>query len=68
MLIVPVAFSVGFYLSTMFQGGGIVLPNTADPGFVEGMLMLVFLGVVPVAIGVAFGTPISKKIEQRLQQ
>ena len=61
MLIVPIAFSMGFYLSTIFQGGGIVLPNTADPGFVEGMLMLAFLGAVPVAIGVAIGTPIAKR-------
>ena len=68
MLIVPVAFSVGFYLSSIFQGGGIVLPNMADPGFVEGMLILVILGVAPIAIGVAIGTPIGKKIEQRLQQ
>jgi hypothetical protein len=67
MLIVPVAFSVGFFLSNIFQMGGFDLQNWAASGF-EGILMLVFLGVVPVAIGVAIGNPIGKKIEQRLQQ
>ena len=67
MLIVPVAFSVGFFLSSIFQMGGFNLQNWAASGF-EGVDILVILGVVPVAIGIAIGTPIGKKIEQRLQQ
>ncbi len=67
MLIVPVAFSVGFFLSNIFQLGGFDLQNWAASGF-EGVDILVILGAVPVAIGVAIGTPIGKKIEQRLQQ
>ena len=67
MLIVPVAFSIGFFLSNILQMGGFDLQNWAASGF-EGVDILVFLGVVPVAIGVAIGTPIGKKIEQRLQQ
>ena len=67
MLIVPVAFSVGFFLSSIFQMGGFDLQNWAASGF-EGVDILVILGVVPVAIGIAIGTPIGKKIEQRLQQ
>jgi hypothetical protein len=67
MLFVPVAFSVGFFLSNIFQMGGFDLQNWAASGF-EGVDILVILGVVPIAIGVAIGTPIAKKIEQRLQQ
>ena len=67
MLIVPVEFSVGVFLSNIFQMGGIDLQNWAASGF-EGVDILVILGVVPIAIGIAIGTPIGKKIEQRLQQ
>ncbi len=67
MLIVPVAFSVGFFLSNILQMGGFDLQDWAASGF-EGVDILVILGVVPVEIGVAIGTPIGKKIEQRLQQ
>jgi hypothetical protein len=66
MLIVPIAFSVGFFMSNTFQMSGFDLQNWAASGF-EGVDILVFLGVMPVAIGVAIGTPIAKKIEQRLQ-
>ena len=67
MLIVPVAFSVAFFLSNIVQMGGFDLQNWAASGF-EGVDILVFLGVVPIAIGIAIGTLIGKKIEQRLQQ
>jgi hypothetical protein len=46
--------------------GGFDLQNWAASGF-EGVDILVILGVVPIAIGIAIGTPIGKKIEQRLQ-
>jgi hypothetical protein len=67
MLIVPVAFSIGFFLSNVFFLGGSILPDVSDPGFVEGTGTLVGLGVVPLAIGVAIGTHLGKWIERRLQ-
>ncbi len=66
MLIVPVAFSMGFFLGNIFQMGGFDLQSWVASGF-EGVDILVILGVVPIAIGAAIGTPIGKKIEQRLQ-
>jgi hypothetical protein len=54
MLIVPIAFSFGFYLSN-FLMGGFDLQQWAASHF-EGLDILV-LFVVPVAIGVAIGTP-----------
>jgi hypothetical protein len=67
MLVVPVALSVGFFLGNIFQMGGFDLHGWAASGF-EGVDILVILGVVPVAIGVAIGIPFGKKIEQRLQR
>jgi len=67
MLIVPVAYSIGFALGSIFQMGGLDLQKMAAGGF-EGWEFLVFLGIVPVAVGVAIGTPIGKMIEQRLHQ
>ncbi len=66
MLIVPVGLSAGFFLGNIFQMGGLDLQSWAASGF-EGVDIVVILGVVPVAIGVAIGTPLGKKIEQRLQ-
>jgi hypothetical protein len=42
---------------------GIDLQSSPE-GIVEGVGIVVFLGVVPVAIGAAIGTPIGKKIER----
>lgn len=67
VLVVPAALSIGAIMGQIFLEGGIVLPNMADPGFVEGVAFLLFFGVVPIAIGAAIGTPIGKKIEKRLQ-
>src|SRR5579884_4315286 len=64
MLMVPVAFSVGFFLGNIFQMGGFDLESWVASGF-EGVDILVIIGVVPIVIGVAIGTPIGKKIEQR---
>lgn len=62
MLVVPVAFSIGVMLSFLFQGMAIDLSSP------EGVDIVMFFGVVPIAIGTLIGTPIVKKIEQRLQQ
>jgi hypothetical protein len=62
MLVVPVAFSIGAVLSFLFQGMGIDLSSP------EGVDIFVVFGVVPIVIGTLIGTPIVKKIEQRLQQ
>jgi hypothetical protein len=60
ILIVPVAFSVGFSLSESFTYG--------FDKFVPGLLSYITLFfMVLVEIGVLIGTPIGKKIEHRLQ-
>jgi hypothetical protein len=66
VLIVPTALSIGTILSISFLGGG--LPNIAAPGFVEGATLFMLLGVVPMAIGAAIGTPLGKQIERLLQR
>jgi hypothetical protein len=70
ILIVPVAFSMGLFLSSIFLGDGIFLSSMANPVFAgkPAYAFLAVFGVVPVAIGAAIGTPISMKIEQLLQQ
>jgi hypothetical protein len=66
MLIVPVAFSLGLFVLIVAMGG-FDLQKMIESGF-EGLdLDIPILGVVSVAIGAAIGTPIGKKIEQRLQ-
>jgi hypothetical protein len=62
VLVVPVAFSIGAMLSFLFQGMAIDLSSP------EGVDIVMVFGVVPIAIGTVIGTPIGKKIEQRLQQ
>lgn len=64
LLIVPVAFNMGFFLSNIFQGG-FDLQQLAAGNF-EGLDFLVFFAVF-VDIGVAIGTPIGKMIEKRLR-
>lgn len=66
ILVVPVAFGVGIFLSLVFQVGGFNLQGLSASGF-EGVGIIVVLGVVPLAIGVAIGITLSKWIERRLQ-
>jgi hypothetical protein len=67
MLIVPVAYTVGFYLAGVYRSGTFdYVLNSSPDGILEGPALLVGLGVVPIAIGAAIGIPIGKKIEQRL--
>lgn len=69
MLIVPVAYTVGFYLAGVYRSGTFdYVLNSSPDGILEGTALLVGLGVVPIAIGAAIGIPLGKKIEQRLQQ
>ena len=69
LLIGPVAFRVGFVLIGIPLAGAFdVLARSSPEGTVEGLGILVGLQLVPVALGLALGTPIGKKIEQRLQQ
>jgi hypothetical protein len=57
---VPVAFDLGHSLSEGFQYGF----DTFVPSLVFGVALLL---IVLVEIGILIGTPIGKKIEQRLQ-
>ena len=68
LLIVPVAFRVGFLLVGIPLAGGFdVLARSSSEGIVEVFTILYGLQLVPVALGIAIGTPIGKKLEQRLQ-
>lgn len=69
LLIVPVAFRVGFLLVGIPLAGGFdVLAHNSSVGTAEVITILYGLQLVPVALGIAIGTPIGKKLEQRLQQ
>jgi len=68
LLIVPVAFRVGFLLVGIPLAGVFdVLARSSSEGIVEVFTILYGLQLVPVALGIAIGTPIGKKLEQRLQ-
>jgi hypothetical protein len=68
LLIVPVAFRVGFLLVSIPLAGAFdVLARSSSEGTVEVFTILYGLQVVPVALGVALGTPIGKQLGQRLQ-
>ena len=68
LLIVPVAFRGGFLLVGIPLAGGFdVLARSSSEGIVEVFTILYGLQLVPVALGIAIGTPIGKKLEQRLQ-
>jgi hypothetical protein len=68
LLIVPVAFRVGFLLVGIPLAGGFdVLARSSSEGAVEVFTILYGLQLVPVALGTAIGVPVGKKLEQRLQ-
>jgi hypothetical protein len=68
LLIVPVAFRVGFVLVGIPLAGAFdVLARSSSEGIVEVLTILYGLQLVPVALGIALGTPIGKQLEQRLQ-
>jgi len=68
LLIVPVAFRVGFLLVGIPLAGAFdVLASSSSEGAVEVFTILYGLQLVPVALGIALGTLIGKKLEQRLQ-
>jgi hypothetical protein len=68
LLIVPLAFRVGFLLVGIPLAGGFdVLARSSSDGAVEVFTILYGLQLVPVALGVALGTPIGKKLAQQLQ-
>ena len=67
LLIVPVAFRVGFVLIGLPLAGGFdVLARSSPEGAIEVFTILYGLQLVPVAIGIALGTPIGKQLDQRL--
>ncbi len=68
LLIVPVAFRVGFLLIGLPLAGGFdVLARSSSEGAIEVFTILYGLQLVPVAVGVALGTPLGKQLAQRLQ-
>ena len=68
LLIVPVAFRVGFLLVGIPLAGAFdVLARSSTEGTVEVFTILYGLQLVPVVLGIALGTPIGKQFAQRLQ-
>jgi hypothetical protein len=67
MLIVPIVFSVALFLGTVLASGGFDQKDIGTGDFYFVVFIFAFVGVVPLALGVAIGTPIGKMIEQRLQ-
>jgi hypothetical protein len=68
LLIMPVAFRVGFLLIGLPLAGTFdVLARSSLEGTVEVFTILYGLQLLPIALGIALGTPIGKKLEQRLQ-
>ena len=69
LLIVPVALRVGFLLVGIPLAGAFdVLARSSSEGAVEVLTILYGLQLVSVVLGIAIGTPIGKKLEQRLQR
>ena len=69
LLVVPVAFRVGFLLISLPLAGGFdVLARSSTEGTIESLGILYGLQLLPVALGIALGTPIGKQLEQRLQR
>jgi hypothetical protein len=61
LLAIPLALVIGTLPSIVFSPGGL---NPADPGFVAGTALFVFLALVPVTIGAAIGVPLGDELEQ----
>jgi hypothetical protein len=64
MLIVPVAFSVAFFLGYALSVGGFDHMHIGTSGFADGLDFVAILVVLPMAICVAIGTPLGKLIEK----
>ena len=67
MLIVPIVFSVALFLGTVLALSGFDQMDIGTGDFYFVVFIFAFVGVVPLALGVAIGTLIGKMIEQRLQ-
>jgi hypothetical protein len=65
MLIVPVVFGVGLFLSNVIAQGGIDLVAWAASGF-EGVDVFVVILLTPLAIGAVIGVALSKWVLPRL--
>ena len=65
LLIVPVVFGIGFFLSNVIAQGGIDLVAWAASGF-EGVDIFVVLLLTPLAVGAAIGVALSKWVLPRL--
>ena len=70
IFIVPIAFSMGLVLSSIFLGSGVFLSSMANPVFAgpPAFAFLAVFGIVPLVIGAAIGTPIGMMIGRLLRK
>ena len=70
ILILPVAFSMGILLSSIFLGDRVFQTILAAPFWAGGsvFIFLLWFGAIPLAIGAAICTPIGKWLEHALVQ
>lgn len=67
ILILPVVFSGGVFLGTIIQGGGFDFQKWL-PTAAEATYILVIFGDLPLLLGVVIGTPLGKRLEQRIRR
>jgi hypothetical protein len=65
IFVLPIVFSIGLFLGTVIEGGGFNL-QTWLPTAAEAAFLVVIFCDLPLMLGIALGTPLGKRIEQRL--
>lgn len=65
IFVLPIVFSIGIFLGTVIEGGGFNL-QTWLPTAAEAAFFVVIFCDLPLMLGIALGTPLGKRIEQKL--
>ena len=67
LLLLPVVVSVGVFVGTVIEGGGFDF-HTLLPTAAEATYLVVLFVDVPLLVGVAIGTPLGRRLEQRMSR